>query len=219
MKNSKLIVITSILVLAIGAGLGAVSLRDDKKSNNSQQATTHTTSQHASVDIPKSEIETTFESYTGDDYDRYYMANMIAHHQGAVDMAKLALVHAKHPELKTMANEIITTQTEEIDQMLSWQRDWGYPASNGDMMIDHSAMAMMGSNDNMMTTLNGKTGDEFDKTFLIQMIAHHESAVAMSRPGIKNARHPEVKELTKSIIEAQTREITQMRQWQGQWGY
>jgi uncharacterized protein (DUF305 family) len=49
---------------------------------------------------------------------------MIVHHEGAVEMAEAALEHAKHEELKTMANAIISAQTSEIAQMKQWLRDW-----------------------------------------------------------------------------------------------
>lgn len=216
MKSSKAILIAIIAVLVIGGGVWTFVLRDNKKTNSRP---TSTTNKQASVDIPKTATETMLESYTGDDYDRFYIANMIAHHQGAVDMAKLAQTNAKHEELKTMANDIISAQTTEINNMLAWQKAWGYPASSGEMMIDHSAMNMTDDMANAMKELEGKTGDEFDKAFLTTMIAHHESAVAMSRPGIKNAGHQEVKDLAKVVIDAQTKEIAQMRQWQAQWGY
>lgn len=61
---------------------------------------------------------------TGDSFDQEFLAEMIVHHQGAIDMAKLALTNAKHPEIKTLANNIITAQTSEIAQMKAWQNSW-----------------------------------------------------------------------------------------------
>jgi uncharacterized protein (DUF305 family) len=72
---------------------------------------------------------------------------------------------------------------------------------------------------NMTTELEGKTGDEFDKAFIEQMIMHHQSAIDMAAPGEQNAQHQEVKDLTKAIVAAQTKEIQQMKQWQQEWGY
>lgn len=63
---------------------------------------------------------------TGDDFDKAFLEMMIDHHQGAVDMAKETLKSAKHQELKTMANDIITAQEKEISQMKAWQKEWGY---------------------------------------------------------------------------------------------
>lgn len=66
---------------------------------------------------------------TGDDFDKAFLAEMISHHQGAIDMAYLAKTNARHDEIKTMAEDIITTQTDEINQMQLWQTQWGYRAS------------------------------------------------------------------------------------------
>ncbi len=63
---------------------------------------------------------------TGDDFDRKFLSEMTAHHQGALDMAKLAVTHAKHQEVKDLANGIISSQTSQISEMKQWQKDWGY---------------------------------------------------------------------------------------------
>lgn len=171
------------------------------------------------------QVDTTSDTYkqyaamTGETYDRNFIANMIAHHQGAVTMAQLALTNAKHQELKDMANDIISAQNGEISQMKSWQQAWGYPSSSSDNMMDHSAMGMMDEMSGMENELKGKTGDEFDKAFIEQMIMHHQGALDMAAPGEKNAEHQEVKDLTKAIVTAQTKEIKQMKQWQKDWGY
>lgn len=61
---------------------------------------------------------------TGDEFDRAFLAEMIVHHEGAVDMANAALMHAKHEEIKSMADAIISAQTREIAEMRSWQESW-----------------------------------------------------------------------------------------------
>ena len=63
---------------------------------------------------------------TGDEFDKAFIAMMIPHHQGAVDMAGKAKISAKHEEIKTMANEIISSQNKEIKMMRDWQKAWGY---------------------------------------------------------------------------------------------
>lgn len=60
----------------------------------------------------------------GDEFDKAFINEMIVHHEGAVDMAELALTNAKHPEIKTLANAIISAQTTEISQMKGWLEDW-----------------------------------------------------------------------------------------------
>lgn len=71
----------------------------------------------------------------------------------------------------------------------------------------------------MTESLKDKTGDEYDKAFLEQMIAHHQSAVDMARLSAKNAKHDQIKTLSTNIITAQEKEITDMKGWQTKWGY
>jgi hypothetical protein len=66
------------------------------------------------------------EGKTGDDFDRTFLELMVPHHQGAIDMAKLAEGSAKHEEIKAMTKDILTAQQREIDQMNQWLKDWGY---------------------------------------------------------------------------------------------
>lgn len=51
------------------------------------------------------------------DVDKDFARMMIPHHQGAIDMAEALLKHGKNEELKTLARNIIATQTEEIALM------------------------------------------------------------------------------------------------------
>lgn len=66
----------------------------------------------------------------GDEYDKAFIANMIDHHQSAVDMARLSADRAKHQEIKALSIEIINAQQKEIDEMRAWQKEWGYPESS-----------------------------------------------------------------------------------------
>lgn len=54
--------------------------------------------------------------YTGN-ADTDFLAMMIPHHQGAVDMARLVLIHGKDPLTRRLAEEIIASQTAEIAAM------------------------------------------------------------------------------------------------------
>ncbi len=72
------------------------------------------------------EMITMLKSKTGDDFDKAFTEQMIIHHHGAIDMAKLAQANAKHDEIKNLANDILSAQSNEIDEMLAWQTDWGY---------------------------------------------------------------------------------------------
>ena len=64
------------------------------------------------------------EGKTGDELDKAFLAEMIVHHEGAVQMAQTLLKGTKRPELIKLGNDIITAQTGEIQMMKQWQRDW-----------------------------------------------------------------------------------------------
>lgn len=65
---------------------------------------------------------------TGDALDKVFLEDMIVHHQGAVDMAKILKAGTQRPELQKMADDIISVQTKEIDMMKNWQTTW-FPAT------------------------------------------------------------------------------------------
>ena len=49
-----------------------------------------------------------------------FMTMMIPHHQGAIDMAKLILLNTQDPEVRNLAQGIITEQANEIRLMQAW---------------------------------------------------------------------------------------------------
>ncbi|MEZ5117506.1 MAG: DUF305 domain-containing protein [Candidatus Nanopelagicales bacterium] len=54
---------------------------------------------------------------TGTDFDRMWLAMMIAHHEGAVDMAEQVLTTTEDPAVRTLAEEIVAAQQAEIATM------------------------------------------------------------------------------------------------------
>lgn len=209
MKKPTIIAIIVIAVIAVGGGLAWYGLRGQDKNSTSSMSGMDMSS--------KSAMQTQFESYKGAEYDRVFVASMIAHHEGAVEMAKLAQTSASHPEIKTLAGTIITDQNAEIAQMQQWQKDWGY--TTDDSTTKDVVKQMNDEMSSMMSELNGKTGDDFDKAFLTQMKMHHQSAIDMATPAAMNASHAEVKTIASNIISAQTKEVNEMTQWQKDWGY
>jgi len=94
---------------------------------------------------------------------------------------------------------------------------WGMRGDGKD--DEHAKHGMDMSMNGMTSALDGKSGDDFDKAFLVMMIPHHQGAVEMAELARKNAKHDEVKALAEAIIASQTKEIDDMKNWQKSWGY
>ncbi len=67
--------------------------------------------------------------YTGET-DHDFVTMMIPHHQGAIDMAKALLLYGKDPQMRRLAQEIITDQQSEIQLMQLWLKQHGANSQN-----------------------------------------------------------------------------------------
>jgi uncharacterized protein (DUF305 family) len=132
---------------------------------------------------------------------------MIPHHQQAVQMAQLAATRAADSRVKDLAGRIAAAQGPEITMMTGWMSTWGTA-----MPSDMAGMDMPG----FMTTtdrnaLTAASGTAFDKMFLTMMIAHHNGALLTANTELSGGSDKAAKALAQSIIDGQTKEITQMK--------
>jgi uncharacterized protein (DUF305 family) len=152
---------------------------------------------------------------SGAPYDLQYIDTMTAHHQGAVEMAKIAETKAMHPELKALAKGIVAAQERENGEMKAWREKWfaGQPPA-----VNMEMSGMSGSMKGMdMQELAKLGGREFDLEFIRQMIPHHEGAISMAREALQKSQRAEIKSVAESVIRDQEAEIKQMKGWQTAW--
>ncbi len=65
-----------------------------------------------------------FRGLTGEAYEEMFLRGMIVHHLGAIEMAQELLKQTKRPELINLANNIIASQTKEVNDMRAWHEAW-----------------------------------------------------------------------------------------------
>lgn len=155
--------------------------------------------------------------------DAHFIEQMIPHHEDAITMADLAQTRAQRPEVKKLAEEIITAQSKEINQMKVWYKAWfGRELPTDDQVMQHHGMGsessmhmgMMGNQEDLTTLENAQ---DFDRAFVEHMIPHHQMAVMMASMLKNGTERAEMKNLADNIITSQTNEIEQMRTWLSDW--
>ena len=153
--------------------------------------------------------------------DEHFIEQMIPHHDGAIDMAKLALQKAKRPEIKTLAENIISAQEKEITDMQGWYKSWfGGDVKKGNTysmmggMMSTGGMHMVGNQQDTQTLENAP---DFDKAFIEEMIPHHQLAIIMAQMLKAGTNRPEMLTLANNITESQSKEIEQMQSWYKSW--
>ncbi len=144
-------------------------------------------------------------------FDLQFLDSMIAHHQGALEMATLAEARAESSEIKELATSIIFDQEREIGKMTEWRDGWFEgTASAVNMQFPGMSHGMQGMDMKKLASLKGR---EFDVEFVRQMIPHHEGAIEMAKAVKESSSRAELKELADDIISSQGAEIKQMRDW------
>jgi uncharacterized protein (DUF305 family) len=147
--------------------------------------------------------------------DGAFIVEMTPHHESAIEMAKVALKRAEHPEIKTLARAIISSQAEEIAELATIHSQlFGVPVSQGShgtLGLQEHQMGMSGE----MAMLD--TAKPFDRAFIEMMAPHHQGAIRMARVELQSGEDNELMGIAQAIVEAQTREIEEMNAWRKDW--
>lgn len=98
--------------------VGLFSMHGANQSPDSMDMTEHKATDSS---VSMSFIVSSLNNKTGDAFKMLFLAEMITHHQGAINMAKLAAIQAKHQEVKDLANDVVAAQTSETSKMQQWQ--------------------------------------------------------------------------------------------------
>jgi uncharacterized protein (DUF305 family) len=142
-------------------------------------------------------------------FELRFLDQMVPHHQMAVHSAQMMISGSERPELRDLAQRIISAQQAEIEQMNQWRRAWFPDAAAA------PSITMMGGQNGTMGGQGGMMGSQaqMDRLFLEMMIPHHEAAISMARQALEESQRPEIRGLAEAIISSQTAEIDEMRSY------
>ena len=98
-------------------------------------------------------------------------------------------------------------------------------AVSGSTPVDHAAMghgstetagthAFAASETEMHRLMAEASGETIDQAYIAKMVAHHEGAIAMAQVALRESQDPEIRRMALAVIDAQTREIAEMKAWQ-----
>ncbi|WP_160329724.1 DUF305 domain-containing protein [Microterricola viridarii] len=150
---------------------------------------------------------------SANDTDLHFLAMMTPHHEQAVQMSDIVLAADEvTQQTRDIAERIRAGQQHEIDVMLGWVADW----QQEPLLEQHSTHIANGMvTPERMDALAALGGADVERTFLEEMIFHHEGAIAMTQDQIDNGGYAELRELAQQMIDVQTAEVAEMTQLLG----
>lgn len=208
-----LLLLTITLALASCGGSGSAQ-QGQSDSGDDEQASQESTSddmqgmdhgEMSGMEMGSGETAPKDLIVDGEYSDERFIDMMAAHHQMAIDMARVAQQHAQLPEIQLIADDIVSTQQAEIEQLASI-KEAEFDSSEVPMMMnpEEPSMYAMAMPDELAQQ------EPFDRAFIDSMIPHHASAIEMASTALIHGDNPEIRELARNIIDAQSREIGQM---------
>lgn len=130
MNNNTLMALLIGLLVGVGTTAGVMTMNDSESA--SERASTESMTMDSMVEA--------LEGLEGDEFDHEFLEMMVEHHQAAVDMAQMAERSSDNSDVKELAEDIVISQSKEIDQMNEWIEERGFAdhhAEDGGTEDDH----------------------------------------------------------------------------------
>jgi uncharacterized protein (DUF305 family) len=147
-----------------------------------------------------------------------FLTDMETHHNGAINMSFDYLDRSHDPVVKHFAQEIISSQSQELASMNSYLNRAGGAKVAGDGSV---AMAWMGHpvrpadmpgmpTKAELAQLDESSGLQADDLFTHLMIRHHAGGIAMAEYAAANGEYSGVRDLARTMAKVQRTEINEM---------
>lgn len=155
-------------------------------------------------------------------FDQLYIDMMVPHHASIIALAQAAQERLTDERLQAIANDIISAQSAENEELRGYRAQWYGSAES--MPMDEAMMGLMtkmmpgmGDMDMMQQQMDPQalvsefcTGEDPDLTFIDLVIPHHEMAIDASEAAREQATHEELRAIAERVIQAQQAEIDEL---------
>jgi len=157
--------------------------------------------------------------------DAGFLRDMQTHHEQAVEMAMLMRERTDDADLRAIAYDIATAQSQQSGIMYGWLQQWGLDQygvpmlwmQGGDGHPGHATPADGGgatmpgmATREQLAELEAADGARAERLFLELMIAHHRGGIEMAEAAERLATQPIVRDFAAKTIAVQTAEIDAM---------
>lgn len=133
--------------------------------------------------------------------DLRYINAMIAHHRGAMLVAKQAEISGR-PEVQNLAAEIQKNEPVLIEELYKWKKDWyGDTKKVTDPIVPNL----------------GTYNETFDLRFLNAVIAHHENGILMTKEIRLKSTRNEVLDNANAVEKFLTESGSMLKEWRKSW--
>lgn len=147
--------------------------------------------------------------------DHDFAHHMLEHHKGAVVMADIQLRDGKDATMRQLAEKIKADQQKEIMALEAAATRLDNAPTNyrPNDPADPFTSKMKASMDGMMQNMPKPVANP-DMNFNMLMTVHHQSAVDMAKAELTHGKDTRLKEMAQMMVDAQEKEIQQLKDWQ-----
>jgi uncharacterized protein (DUF305 family) len=163
--------------------------------------------------------------------DRDFVAMMVPHHQGAIDMSEAELRYGRNEQIRRIAQEIVVEELQEIAAMRAAVGEKLTPSeaalaanfvgaaapepeTDAPPSLETEAPFLAENNDamsKMMADMTIKPTGDVDRDFVAMMVPHHQGAIDVAQAELRDGHDAALKRIGREIIVDQIQQISLMR--------
>jgi uncharacterized protein (DUF305 family) len=138
-------------------------------------------------------------------FDQQFIDAMVPHHQLEVELARIAVARAQHEELRQLAQEMIDTETQEINDMQAWREEWFGSRATPPMGGAAEIAALQAA------------PDPIDGAFIDAIVPLHQQAMELANRALLEAGQQDILDLAGAMLADQSRQNILMQGWRSAW--